>query len=150
MRARVAWGSWIVVALALALALGVACATAEPGEAPVLSFDDEEWVLVEISGEPLAAGGPEATLRYDAAERRVGGSAGCNRYFGGLLEGPEGGAFRLGPVGATRMMCPPPEMELERRFLEQLGATRRWERTGERLELSGETASLVFEARPRF
>ena len=128
---------------ALALLLGVACA----GETPAAALGGVDWVLVELSGEPVPQGEPEATLAYDPAERRVAGSAGCNRYFGGLVKGPDGGAFELGPVGATRRLCPAPQMALEDRFLPALGEVRRWERSGDRLRLVGQAVSLVFAAR---
>jgi heat shock protein HslJ len=139
---RSACGLWF----GLVLGAGVACA-APPGEASDRTFDAGEWVLVEISGEPLEAGGPEATLAWDAAERRIAGSAGCNRYFAGVVQGPEGGVLELGPVATTRMMCPPPEMDLEQRFLARLEATERWEHAGDRLVLSGPSGGLAFEAR---
>ncbi|MGI9430934.1 MAG: META domain-containing protein [Myxococcota bacterium] len=128
--------------LGVALAVGVACAATPEG-----SLGDEEWVLVEISGDPVPGGEIVATLRYSAAEKKVSGSAGCNRYFGTAVEGPAGGELKLGPIGATRMMCAPPAMELEGRFLGVLETVVRWERFGAELVLTGSAGSLRFEAR---
>lgn len=138
--ARFVLGSFV----GAALGVGVACA-ATPDD----SLADEEWVLVELSGEPVPGGEIVATLRYAAAEKRVSGAAGCNRYFGSVLEGPAGGDLKLGPIGATRKLCPPPAMEFEGRFLAVLATVSRWERAGGELRLTGSAGSLRFEVRPR-
>jgi heat shock protein HslJ len=134
------------VLFGFALEMSAACA-APPGAGSPVSFAAVEWVLVEISGNAVATGGPVVTFEYDPVEARVAGSAGCNRYFGGVLDGPSGGALRLGPIGATRKMCPPPQMDLESLFLTQLASTASWERMGSRLRLLGPSGSLRFEAR---
>lgn len=125
------------------LAVCVACAAT-----PEDSLAGEEWGLVEISGDPVPGGEIGATLRYAAAEKRVSGSAGCNRYFGTVLAGPAGGALKLGPIGATRKLCAPPAMEFEGRFLGVLRTVARWERVGAELLLTGSAGSLRFEVRP--
>jgi heat shock protein HslJ len=128
--------------LAIALGIAVACAAT-----PEASLGEEEWVLVEISGDPVPDGEIVATLQYAAAEKRVSGSAGCNRYFGTVLEGPAGGDLKLGPIGATRKLCAPPAMELESRFLGVLRSVTRWERLGAELLLSGPDGTLRFAVR---
>jgi len=124
------------------LAVCVACAAT-----PEDSLAGEEWLLVEISGEPVPGGEIVATLRYAAAEKRVSGSAGCNRYFGTVLEGPAGGDLQLGPIGATRKLCASPAMELESRFLGVLRSVTRWEPLGAELLLSGPDGTLRFAVR---
>lgn len=53
------------------------------------------------------------------ADNKFSGLAGCNRYFGGIKgKGPRDLAF--GPIGATRMMCPNPMMQVENRYLRAL------------------------------
>jgi heat shock protein HslJ len=131
----------------LTLVLGVFACGSVPAPSSGSDLDGTSWLLVQIGGEELASGSPEATLEFDLGERRVAGSAGCNRYFGGIIEGPEGGVLRVGPVGATRMHCPPPQMELEHRFLTSLGAVARWERMEGRLHLSGDEGELLFRLR---
>jgi heat shock protein HslJ len=52
---------------------------------------------------------------------KIGGFAGCNRYFGGwgYLEGTKD-TLRVWRTGSTRMACAEPVMALEYRFLEEI------------------------------
>ena len=108
------------------------------------------WVLTELGrGEPVPA-----EVRIDAVLEadRIAGSAGCNRYFASIqspsIESPTPGALRVGPIGATRRMCPPPVMDLEQRYLTALSGVTRGRRSGSRLELFFESTqgadALVF------
>jgi heat shock protein HslJ len=56
-----------------------------------------------------------------AADGKISGFAGCNRYFGGwgYLEGATD-TIRVWRTGSTRMACPEPVMALEYRFLEEI------------------------------
>jgi heat shock protein HslJ len=78
--------------------------------------------------------GTSLTMAF-AADGKVGGSAGCNRYSAAYTS--EGQKLNIGPAAATRMMCTKPEgvMEQEQQFLRALEtvATARFE--GDRLEL---------------
>ena len=58
-----------------------------------------------------------AELRVRAADGRVAGYAGCNRYTGSFKR--DGKALSFGPAAATRRMCIEPEgvMEQEQQFL---------------------------------
>jgi heat shock protein HslJ len=108
-----------------------------------------EWQLVRLDENEPAPEDPRITLRVEA-ERVVGQSA-CNEYFAGLERGA-GDGVRIGPVGATRMLCAPALMELERRYLERLGGAQRLRLVSGRLILDWETAAgrrgrLTFEPR---
>ena len=75
----------------------------------------------------------------------IGGFGGCNRYFGSYTL--EGDALKVSGLGSTKRACPPPEMELESRFLERLGAARYLRLEGSTLTLTGDRGDLVFELR---
>jgi len=104
-----------------------------------------DWMLVSLNGDAVA--GPQAlTLTWDAAERRIGGNAGCNRYSAAWTG--EDGAIDIGPVAATKRACIDAGIGAqERRFLGVLDAVERYrvDRYG-RLVLDGpDGAILVFE-----
>lgn len=72
------------------------------------------WQLVTMHGEGLRASASiDAT--FDG-EGRVGGSAGCNRYFGKAVVS-ETGRLRVGPLASTLMHCGDELMPQERSFL---------------------------------
>ena len=73
-----------------------------------------KWTLAEIAGnEPVPREVPVYALIED---KRLSGSSGCNRYFSDITgDGPYD--IKIGPVGATRMMCAEPMMQVEDRYL---------------------------------
>ncbi len=93
--------------------------------APKLAWDylvEREWVLIQMSGEPVANGGnggAEApTLTLSGQETgRISGFSGVNRYFGSYELGD--GSVTLSITGLTRMAGSPEAMALERAFVEQ-------------------------------
>ncbi len=120
---------------------------AEAPKATEPTFTDTDWRLVSLGGEavPAETGGRPVELRF-TADGKVQGSAGCNRLSGVYTR--EGGALKFGPLATTRMACP--AMDLERRFLEALGATARWRIVGGALELSDASGRSLatFRGRP--
>lgn len=78
-----------------------------------------EWSLLQFgAGEALPAD-LDITAQFEG--ERIAGSAGCNRYSGGLQEGAMPGEVVLaGPLAVTRMMCPLPLMDWEQRYLQAL------------------------------
>ena len=81
-----------------------------------------EWVLRAWAWDEPAPATPEVTLKLDGD--RLVGNAGCNGYFGPVKTGAQPGDVTVGPLGATRKMCPEPAMTVETRYLEQLGGVR--------------------------
>jgi heat shock protein HslJ len=78
-------------------------------------------------------------LQFDN-DGRIGGHAGCNRYFGGYRFDADSLIF--GMVGATRMACGEPADSFEISYLEALQNTRGAVRSEDRLALrdaSGDT-----------
>ena len=92
------------------------------GEAPVVTGTLEgKWLLADLNG-----GGAPAVpvdLEFDPGDQgtsRVAGSSGCNRFTGAWQQ--DGTRLTLGPVASTMVACPPPAMEVERKFLGVLQA----------------------------
>jgi heat shock protein HslJ len=78
-----------------------------------------EWTLVEIDGQPLPAD-LDAPLLHFAGET-LRGFAGCNRFTAPVKESKPG-EIDVGAAAAERKACPPPQMDLEQKFLAQLDA----------------------------
>jgi uncharacterized membrane protein len=104
---------------------------------PPASLADTSWSIVEIDGTPV--GGEAYHLHFTAD--RLSGQAGCNR-FSGTYERTDG-TLAAGPIMATRMACPGPRMEHERRVLELLAGMVRIEHPdGDTLLLSGSGGTI--------
>lgn len=86
------------------------------------------------------------TVTFDAAEGRVSGSAGCNRFTGSYTV--SGSRISLGPLGTTMMACPEPVMRAEQTFLARLDAaeTFRVSADGSTLTLVGSEGKLTLRA----
>ena len=101
------------------------CAAARP----LPSITGTQWRCTEIAdadGSLVAVTGEPPTLLI-AADDKVSGFAGVNRYFStatfaSVMAPPI--PLRIGPVGATRMAGPPDRMELERAFTSMLSRVR--------------------------
>lgn len=105
-----------------------------------------EWVLVKLGGERAPAA-PEVTFALDGT--RVGGSAGCNPYFGEIRAGATPGAISFGPLGATKTACAEPAMALESRFLAALAGTKKFAFVAGQLVLTSQQGdALWFRPRP--
>jgi heat shock protein HslJ len=117
---------WLI-GLGLAVALA-GCRTAGPGNDSGAVLAGTSWVAEDIDGRGVL-GDVQSTLVFDAAQR-ISGRAACNQYFGTVERG-QGARLLLKPAGTTRMACPDPVMDQERRFLDALATitTYRRERT---------------------
>lgn len=85
-----------------------------PQEPTIKSFDlaGSEWGL---------AGNDEVFLQFQSDGKTIG-HGGCNSFFGGYVQ--DGSALTLGPIGATKKLCPPAIMQIETRLLSVLDQTR--------------------------
>jgi len=104
-----------------------------------------EWQLVEIDGQPLAAGIEAPLIHFE--NDKVRGFSGCNRFTAPVKE-TKPGEIDIGPPAGTKMACPQPQMDLEQRFLTQLDAVNRYGYLAGQLALSWQGADqagvLVF------
>jgi len=89
------------------------------------TLDGSEWVLRRFAFDEDAPARPVVTLTFMDGQAR--GTAGCNGYFAAVVDTmpAAAGAVSLGPVAATRKMCPGPDMDVEDRYLRQLGRVSR-------------------------
>lgn len=90
-------------------------AAEERGALSLADLDGTEWQLREVrAAESLDL--QDLRITADFREQQIAGHAGCNRYFAPLTD--EGrGRIAVGPVGATRMACPEPQMRVEQAYL---------------------------------
>lgn len=100
-----------------AAALLAGCGGSSAGKAGTDPLAATAWSLTALPGAELtAAVAVTVTARFD--EGSLGGSAGCNRYSAAYEV--RGDSLRIGRAGITKMMCPDPQMAVERAFLAAL------------------------------
>ena len=110
------------------------------------AFEGVLWRLVEIRSEPgeMASVLDQTTVdvKFDGGE--LGGSAGCNRYFGNYSLG-EANQLTLGSeMGSTQMACAPEVMAQEQRYFTLLGQVTAVNRLEDQLILEdADSASLL-------
>ena len=97
------------------------------------------WRVEAIGGSALPAA-PRTDITF-AAEGRVHGTGGCNRFMGGYTL--DGATLRFGPIAGTRMACEAPAMEQETRFHDALATVRGWRRDGPSLLLTDGVGATV-------
>jgi heat shock protein HslJ len=102
-----------------------------------------EWMLVSIDGQPIPAGLKPPVVHFEV--NSVRGSAGCNRFTAPVKETAPG-ELHIGPAAATKMACPPAEMELEQKFLALFEKASRYTFVAGQLALTGKdgTGALLF------
>lgn len=104
------------------------------------------WQLARFDWNETLAEGISITATFEG--ERISGFGGCNRYFA-TIEAPTPYELKIGPVGATRKACPPPQMEAEDRYLKALEAATQFSFVLGKLaityELGGALGTLVFE-----
>ena len=104
-----------------------------------------EWALLELGrGQPLPE---DVEISLVFQDDRVSGRSGCNNYFAGVTEVVPG-QIAFNGMGATRMACPEPVMDVERRYLNVLARASNYSFLGGRLVLGCDTdkgpQALVF------
>lgn len=94
------------------------------GDMPALggSLEGGPWLVEDLNG-----GGIPAGVRVDATFEPgdhdtsvVFGASGCNRFRGGWHQ--TGATVKFGPLAGTMMMCEPPQMDTESKFLKTMEA----------------------------
>lgn len=114
------------------------------GRLSLALLEGGSWTLSRFAWEDPAPASPVVTLGF--AEGQFSGSAGCNNYFVAASDGEaQPGSVALGPVGATRRMCPEPEMAVEDRFLAELGKVERFGFMNGQLMLDYRDGVMLFD-----
>lgn len=129
--------AWTIVLIA---ALGPGCTAARDE----VSTPQGKWLAADIGGAAVADG-VQTTLDI-AADGAVSGSGGCNRY-GGTAD-ITGSSISFGPLAATRMACPPAQMDQETKFFDALERARSWKIAGSNLLLLGSDGTAVVRLNP--
>ena len=81
------------------------------------------WALTHLTRNQAVPA--EVKVDIEFRDDQFGGLAGCNRYFGSI-KGKAPYDLAVGPIGATRMMCPDPQMQVEDRYLQALQKVRQF------------------------
>lgn len=130
-----------LVMTATALLAGCGGGAGKAGTDPLAAT---AWSLTELPGAELPAA-VAVTAQFD--EGRIGGGAGCNRYFASYEV--RGDSLRIGPAGITKMMCPDPQMAVEKTFLAALADVTTFALADGRLHLrTAAGGTLAFAAAP--
>ena len=108
------------------------------GTVTIGTLATNEWQLAQIDGQPLAAGVKPPVIHFEVSSVR--GFAGCNRFTAPVKEVTPG-VIDIGPAAATKMACPPEQMELEQKFLAQLDKVNRYSFMAGQLALSWQDKS---------
>lgn len=124
----------------VALLALTACKTDGPVGDPLAALPiGSQWQVVTLSGAPVPE---EVVVTIERPEANViAGSSGCNRYNGHLAA--RDGHVAIGELAGTRMMCPPPAMQVETAFHSVIGAVTGLRQTGETLELIADQQVLI-------
>jgi len=132
----------ILAALAL-VPLAAGCSPRASGADAPVNLDGTSWTLVRLQGKDLIPD-TEATLAFEGDQ--IGGTASCNRYFGGVTI--EDDTLTFGMIGSTEMWCAEPEgvMTQETDYLKALGSVVRYSVENDELTFfdAGGQALLVF------
>lgn len=88
-----------------------------------LALLQDVWVLTELEGQLVKAGGPNGELprlEISLTEGRVTGTTGCNRLNGSIKADTR--QIQFGPLMTTKMACADDVNQLESKFLAQLAS----------------------------
>lgn len=118
----------------------VTLAAAEPVDsAATPSLGGTDWMVTELDGDHVHDGDAPLSLQF-AADGRLSGFAGCNRYNARFEQAEL--SFKVTALALTRMACAPTAMTVEAHFTASLGAAVSARLNGEALELR-DTAGVV-------
>lgn len=112
------------------------------------SVTNKEWVLTKVTEgnrtlEPMS---PVLASANFAADGKVTGSTGCNRYFGNYTRSESG--LTMSPLGATQMMCMEDAMEIEHAFTSAMENVADWKVIDTTLSLSDSSGMVIMEFGP--
>lgn len=119
----------------------IACLNCTPKLSPDSNWTGRRWVLTEMKGVPvqLSGGRRDASINFEAPEKRFTGNGGCNQISGNYsLEKKN---IHFGEVISTKMSCP--DIEFENTFLSTLNSIDRYEQRGNDLLLKKKKEVLL-------
>ena len=128
-----------LTALSLAFVCAACCACRKGKNNKPLT--GTEWHLVRMMSGDLSIE-PDQFVFSFGKDGNFSGTGACNRMMGSYTATEKGG-MTFGEVASTRMMCP--DIELESKFAEILGATTHYEIDGDMLMLlcNGEVRAVL-------
>ncbi len=113
---------------------------------PAAAITDRVWHLDSTEATDLLAGArsPAGISLKLQSDGRLGGSGGCNNYFGSYKL--DGGSIEVAQIGATRKACMGPIMDAEYRFLQRLSKAQRLDTEQGKLLIysEGSASPMVF------
>jgi heat shock protein HslJ len=110
------------------------------GTVPEDTLINSSWAIQHIGDSQVWEEEDEEAYRLAFRSDRVIGRAGCNGFSGPYSR--SGDTLIIGPLAATRMACPPPRMEHERRAFEVLRGEIRLQLSDDDLVLTGPGGTL--------
>jgi heat shock protein HslJ len=118
----------------------------DDGNAAELAALVGSWTLVALDGEPVDEVVKAITLEI-RDDGSAGGSSGINRFMTRLnSEALAERQIEFAPAAGTRMAGPPQAMEIERAFLQRIGAVSTYAIEGDNLRMwAGDNEALTFE-----
>lgn len=86
------------------------CCNCRKGSPKIGELENTTWQLIELTNKSIDNSG--ISIRFDANEKMIRGTAPCNNFFGGFsLSDDKNSNIKIGNVGATRKFCPDSENE---------------------------------------
>lgn len=128
--------------LAAAITLAAGCASTAPTSSKA-SLTNTYWKLVELDGARVSmTPEQEREVRITLDDNgKVTGFTGCNQVMGGYTVAAD--VLRFTQLAGTRMMCPPPAMQLESAVLANLNSVTGFRIDGEQLILLKDGAPVA-------
>ena len=128
--------------LAAAITLAAGCASTAPTSSKA-SLTNTYWKLTELDGARVSmTPEQEREVRITLDDNgKVTGFTGCNQVMGGYTVAAE--VLRFTQLAGTRMMCPPPAMQLESAVLANLNSVTGFRIVGEQLILLKDGAPVA-------
>jgi len=108
---------------------------------------DTDWQLhryLDESGEMMPVL-PETTVDARFSSNQIGGSAGCNRYFGSYTTGKDNRLTFASEIGATKKACLPLIARQEQRYFALLSLVATWRRDDDSLLLFDNDRQPILE-----
>lgn len=107
---------------------------------------EHKWVVEQIAGQPINANS-RVTLLF-SGDGRIAGRASCNRLSGHYSVESDSDTLQFSDLATTKMACPEPLMEQERRFVEALGSVQSYALSQHGALMLYRDQEVVVEAQP--